>query len=219
MSPFVPDDRIGAGFTLPSGLVLTHVDATYTTQPVSSGSEAFLEIGYGTNLLVDGLMGDANVGTHLSASVPNATDFCMRVFCSTSASTGCTFPSAFFLSPGALTLTLRDKGRPSVQATGGSLTAAGTYKGQQSLSTPPRTPRRASITSPSPSLTCTPSPDRSPSAATASPWPRRCSRRSLLAQPGLLHLAHVVARQLVEEVDVARALMGRELAGDMIDEL
>src|SRR6202012_4046197 len=86
------------------------------------------------NLIVDGLMGDANVGTHVSASVPNAADFYMRVFCSTSAPTGCTFPSAFFLAPGALSLTLHDTGRPSVQATGGGLTAAGTYKGEQSVS-------------------------------------------------------------------------------------
>src|SRR6202012_2968791 len=86
------------------------------------------------NLIVDGLMGDANVGTHVSASVPNAADFYMRVFCSTSAPTGCTFPSAFFLAPGALSLTLHDTGRPSVQATGGGLTTAGTYKGEQSIS-------------------------------------------------------------------------------------
>ncbi len=134
MSPFQPDDIIGAGFTLPAGLVLTHVDATYSTLPVTSGSEAFLEIGYGSTLIVDGLMGDANAGTHVSASVPSATDFYVRVFCSTSASTGCTFASSYFLAPGALSLTLHDTTRPAVQATGGSLAAAGTYKGHQSLS-------------------------------------------------------------------------------------
>jgi hypothetical protein len=134
MSEFVPDDRIGAGLTLPSGLVLTHIDATYSTLPVSSGSEAFLEIGYGSNLLVDALMGDANAGTHLSASVPDGTDFYVRVFCSTSASTTCTFPSSYFLAPGALALTLHDTRLPSVQATGGGLTSAGTYKGEQSMS-------------------------------------------------------------------------------------
>jgi hypothetical protein len=134
MSPFQPDDIIGAGITLPSGLVLTHIDATYSTLPVTSGSQAFLQIGYGNTLIVEELMGDANAGTHVSASVPNATDFYARVFCSTSASTGCTFASSYFLAPGALSLTLRDTMRPTVQATGGGLTAAGTYKGDQSLS-------------------------------------------------------------------------------------
>ena len=39
------------------------------------------------------------------------------------------------------------------------------------------------------------------------------------AQPGLLDLAHVVAGQLVQETDVAWALVGSEQPGHVVDEL
>lgn len=124
----------GAGIEIPSGETLTHVLVNYHSMDTSSGSEAFLRWGYAQNFLGVSLIGDDHAGTTFSVAVPDAADFWFNVFCSTSASTNCYFPSPFgIVTIGQLDLTLHDTGLPTIQSGGGSLAAKGVYRGEQTL--------------------------------------------------------------------------------------
>jgi hypothetical protein len=133
-SSMQPNTDVGVGLRSPGGLAITHVSVHYNTLSTSSGAEGFMRIEHDGNLMVDALMGDANAGTALNAGVPDARDLTFNVYCSSSdGPTGCSFPNSQILTVGTLTLTMHDTGRPTVSATSGSLTAAGTYPGVQTL--------------------------------------------------------------------------------------
>lgn len=108
-----PNSDGGAGIEAPSGEVLTHVQVQYHSQATSSGSEAFLQIAHNTGLLLNSLIGDAHAGTQINAPLPDSTLLYFKVYCSTSASTSCTFPSPVPLRVGAMTLTVHDTGQPA----------------------------------------------------------------------------------------------------------
>ncbi len=125
----------GAGLDAPGAETFSHVTATFHTLDVTTGSLAFLRWGYGGTLVFNQQIGDDNAGTQLDSDLPDATNVWFNVYCSYSLGpVDCTFPSSTaIVSVASLEITVHDTTAPTVSATGGSLAAAGTYAGQQTL--------------------------------------------------------------------------------------
>lgn len=124
-----PGQLLGAGIVTPRGEVIAHVATTFHSSP-SAGAR--LQFGYQTaTTVLDRPIGDAQAGTSLDVSLPDVSEFYVRVSCFSA--NQCPFSSGSNVVLGPVTLTMHDTGTPAVSATGGSLSHIGTFRGVQSL--------------------------------------------------------------------------------------